>query len=532
MKFHMKPLKNYLLLFGTQSLSTLGSGMTNFALVLWLYQQNGSALETALLSVCSYAPYVLMSIFAGALSDRWDKKRTMLLCDFFAALCTVAVLVLLKTDSLMPWHMYLLNTLNGLMNTVQQPAGEVVSTLLIPKEYYQKTAGLRSFANSLNTILTPIFAGALFALAGMDAVIAVDALASREPARPVPGPEPALQPGRNFPPPSDPQNLMGLRVPFHRCPAGCLPGQPAGGFRTDRPVPVQLRGLFISPEQGFGGDQHQNLSPRPRPGLGLPARSCAAGTAAFASAVFNTAAFVSVVLSTAVSVTAGILIPVALEQVSQNIRPQLIHTPRVPGRLLTPRRSTQLRENQLGACCRQQRRQPRHPVLIRHQTHPPRLERTLMPDRNGLRIGFLPQPAGLHPELRHCLPRRCQLQQTRLKTGQLSRRNIQGLVQHGLDLPVPQHPLLQPAQGGGVGGAQPSGVTHQHFRGVRGQVQDGCGFLRCQTEGQGRILPAHFLKQIVAEEGFHPVQDFSLLGLSPPGQGIQPGQHRPGLILG
>lgn len=174
MKLNLKPLKNYLLLFATQSLSTLGSGMTNFALVLWLYQKNGSALETALLSVCSYAPYVLMSIFAGALSDRWDKKRTLLCCDLLAALCTVCVLVLLKTDMLLPWHLYLINALNGLMNTVQQPAGEVVSTLLIPREYYHKTAGLRSFANSLNTILTPIFASALFALAGMDAVIAVD----------------------------------------------------------------------------------------------------------------------------------------------------------------------------------------------------------------------------------------------------------------------------------------------------------------------------------------------------------------------
>ncbi len=173
-KWNNHPLKPWMLLFGSQSLSGLGSSMTNFALVIWLYQKNGSALEAALLSVCSYTPYVLMSIFAGALSDRWDKKRTMLLCDFFAALCTVAVLVLLKTDSLMPWHMYLLNTLNGLMNTVQQPAGEVVSTLLIPKEYYQKTSGIRSFANSLTTILTPVFATALFAFAGMDVVIAVD----------------------------------------------------------------------------------------------------------------------------------------------------------------------------------------------------------------------------------------------------------------------------------------------------------------------------------------------------------------------
>ena len=62
----LKELKLFIILWLTQSFSSLGSAMTNFALVIWLYQDSGSALTTALLSVCSYAPYVLMSIFAGA----------------------------------------------------------------------------------------------------------------------------------------------------------------------------------------------------------------------------------------------------------------------------------------------------------------------------------------------------------------------------------------------------------------------------------------------------------------------------------
>ncbi len=174
MKNYIKELKDFLLLWGTQSLSQLGSAMTNFALTLWLYQKTGSALQTALLSICSYAPYVCMSIFAGALSDRWDKRRVMLVCDTFAACCTVTVLVLLKKDLLAPWHMYVLNAVNGLMNTIQQPAGDVAMTLIVPKKHYQRTSGLRSFSNSLVTILNPVLATSLFALAGMDAVIYVD----------------------------------------------------------------------------------------------------------------------------------------------------------------------------------------------------------------------------------------------------------------------------------------------------------------------------------------------------------------------
>lgn len=167
-------LKTFFILWSTQSLSQLGSAMTGFALTLWLYQKTGSALQTALLSICSYAPYVLMSIFAGALSDRWDKKKVMLVCDMFAACSTVVVLIMLKADLLRPIHMYILNAVNGLMNTIQSPASDVAMTLITPKEEYQKTSGLRSLSNSLVTILHPMLATALYAVGGMDLVIFVD----------------------------------------------------------------------------------------------------------------------------------------------------------------------------------------------------------------------------------------------------------------------------------------------------------------------------------------------------------------------
>ena len=84
-------IKKFLLLWITQSLSTLGSSMTNFALVIWSFETEGSAFTTALLSVSSYAPYVLISIFAGALSEKWNKKKIMLVGDAFAALCTAFI---------------------------------------------------------------------------------------------------------------------------------------------------------------------------------------------------------------------------------------------------------------------------------------------------------------------------------------------------------------------------------------------------------------------------------------------------------
>ncbi len=173
-KTTFKDLRNFLILWSTQAFSTLGSSMTNFALVIWSYQQSGSAMSTALLSVCSYAPYVVMSIFAGALSDKWNKKITMMVSDSFAALCTVIVLVLLQTRNLQLWHLYCLNAVNGLMNTIQQPASDVAVSLVAPKKHYQKVSGLRSFSYSLNNFLTPAAAAALLAFAGIRGVILFD----------------------------------------------------------------------------------------------------------------------------------------------------------------------------------------------------------------------------------------------------------------------------------------------------------------------------------------------------------------------
>lgn len=112
---NLKALRSFLILLATQSFSALGSSMTSFALVIWSYQQQGSALRTALLTVCSYAPYVIVSIFEGAISDRWNKKTIMLVCDTFAAICTLATAVLLHMGRLEIWHLYVLNALNGLM---------------------------------------------------------------------------------------------------------------------------------------------------------------------------------------------------------------------------------------------------------------------------------------------------------------------------------------------------------------------------------------------------------------------------------
>ena len=144
-----KKFSNFILLWATQTLSRLGSSLTPFALILWAYGKTGSALSTALLTVSSYVPYIILSLPVGTLTDRMNKKRLMLLSDTAAALCTLTILFVWLSGNLELWHLYLMNAITGTAQTFQQPASEVATTLVTPEDKYQKAGSLNALAYSV-----------------------------------------------------------------------------------------------------------------------------------------------------------------------------------------------------------------------------------------------------------------------------------------------------------------------------------------------------------------------------------------------
>lgn len=170
----VRALRAFLVLWAGQTLSQLGSAVTSFALIVWAYSQQGTVMSVALLSVCSYLPAAVASVFAGALVDRARKKTVMLCADTGCALVTLCVLVLWKTNRLQVSHLYALNALMGVLGAFQGPASQVAVTLLTPKEHYMRVSGLQSFSGSLCGILSPVLGAALLAFGGLDAVLLCD----------------------------------------------------------------------------------------------------------------------------------------------------------------------------------------------------------------------------------------------------------------------------------------------------------------------------------------------------------------------
>lgn len=166
--------KTFLLIWFGQLISLTGSGMTGFALGVWVFITTGSVTRFALISLATTLPGILMSPIAGALVDRWDRRMAMLLSDTGAGICTLLIATLLFTGRLEVWHIYVLMGISSAFSSFQWPAYSAATTLLVPKQQYGRASGMVQMAEAVGMILAPLLAGALVGLIQVQGIILID----------------------------------------------------------------------------------------------------------------------------------------------------------------------------------------------------------------------------------------------------------------------------------------------------------------------------------------------------------------------
>jgi MFS family permease len=166
--------KNYFLFIIGQFVSQFGSRLTSYGLILWSYKQSGSVLSMSLLSICYIIPEVLLSFISGGISDRWNKKKIMLVADAIAAFFSLLVITMLFTNTLRLEYLYMINVILGITDSFQNPASEATISIIVPKDELIKTSGMRSFFYSVTGIFAPVVATTLYAFCGLKVIIIVD----------------------------------------------------------------------------------------------------------------------------------------------------------------------------------------------------------------------------------------------------------------------------------------------------------------------------------------------------------------------
>lgn len=167
-------MRSFLVIWFGQLISLVGSGLTSFALGVWTYQRTGSVTRFALITFFGALPGIVLAPLAGALADRWDKRRAMMLADLGSGLSVLCVALLLWTDRLETWHIYVAVAFASTCSALQIPAWNAAIALMVPRQQLDRANGLVQLALSVVPIVSPLLAGILVISIHLHGVLFID----------------------------------------------------------------------------------------------------------------------------------------------------------------------------------------------------------------------------------------------------------------------------------------------------------------------------------------------------------------------
>ena len=167
-------MRSFLTVWFGQVISLIGSGLTSFALGVWLYEQTERATPFALTVLLANLPRILLAPLAGSLADRWNRRWMMILADSADALVKLGAVGLVATGHLQIWHVYLIAALSAVCAAFQEPAYTASIVMLVPKKHLARANGLIQTAQAVESLIAPLLAAALMGTVGLRAIFAID----------------------------------------------------------------------------------------------------------------------------------------------------------------------------------------------------------------------------------------------------------------------------------------------------------------------------------------------------------------------
>ncbi|RJQ45118.1 MAG: MFS transporter [Anaerolineaceae bacterium] len=159
-----------------QAFSLLGSQIVQFTLIWYLTQETGSAAVLATSTFVSLLPNILLAPFIGALVDRWDRKRIMIISDLLIASVTLLLIILFQFEKIEIGYIYVALFLREVGSTFHWPSMRSSTSLLVPKEQMSRVEGMNQSIRGLLNVIGPPFAALLLELFPIQNLLFIDIL--------------------------------------------------------------------------------------------------------------------------------------------------------------------------------------------------------------------------------------------------------------------------------------------------------------------------------------------------------------------
>ena len=167
-------LRKFILLWAGELISSIGGGLTSFGLGVYIFQQTGSAANMALITLLGFLPTLLLSVPAGALADRYDRRLLMMIGDGCSALGIVFILVCMMNGGATLAQICIGVLISSVFSALLEPAFRATITDLLTREEFSRASGLVSLAGSARYLFSPILAGFLLTVSDVKLLLVID----------------------------------------------------------------------------------------------------------------------------------------------------------------------------------------------------------------------------------------------------------------------------------------------------------------------------------------------------------------------
>lgn len=164
----------FMLLWLGELISSIGGGLTSFGLGVYVFKQTGSAASMALVTLLGFLPTLILSVPAGVLADRYDRRMLMMIGDGCSAIGIVYILVCMLNGGARLWQIFLGVFVSSVFSSLLEPAYRATVSDLLTKEEFSKANGLVSLAGSARYLVSPIVAGLLLSVSDVKLLLVID----------------------------------------------------------------------------------------------------------------------------------------------------------------------------------------------------------------------------------------------------------------------------------------------------------------------------------------------------------------------
>ncbi len=164
----------FLLIWFGQFISMIGSGLTIFALGVFVYQQTHAVSSYTSILLCVFLPPFILRPFGGILADRHDRRLMMLIGDLGATLGLLFIFFMMLKGNIQLWQIYLGIAISSIFSAFQDPAYKASVTDLLSEAQYAKASGLVQLASSAQHLISPFLAGILLTIIDIKFIFMID----------------------------------------------------------------------------------------------------------------------------------------------------------------------------------------------------------------------------------------------------------------------------------------------------------------------------------------------------------------------